>query len=74
MINLAASMFLIDLAEENASNSKLNFNEILNQKIRNIGSIYKGYMPTQAMNKFHKSPSDIVSMMRDKVNEKVMKK
>lgn len=31
-------------------------------------------MPNQAMNKFHKSPSDIVSMMRDKVNEKVMKK
>lgn len=66
-------MFLIDLAEENTANTK-NFNEILNQKIRNIGSIYKGYMPTQAMNKFHKSPSDIVSMMRDKVNEKVMKK
>lgn len=66
-------MFLIDLAEENAANTK-NFNEILNQKIRNIGSIYKGYMPTQAMNKFHKSPSDIVSLMRDKVNEKVMKK
>lgn len=31
-------------------------------------------MPIQAINKFHKSPNDIVSMMRDKVNEKVMKK
>ncbi len=55
MINLAANMILIDAAEE--VSNKANFADVINQRIKNLGHIYKGYMPSRTLSRYNKNIS-----------------
>lgn len=72
MVNLAANMILIDAAEESAN--KNNFAEVINQKMKNLGHIYKGYMPAKTISRYSKNTSELIANLKDKINEKLMKK
>lgn len=55
MINLAANMIMIDAAED--VSNKANFVDVINQRIKNLGHIYKGYMPSRTLSRYNKNTS-----------------
>lgn len=65
LLTIAARLFLIDAMEE--TNTKTNLNDFLAQKVKNLGSVYKSYMPPQAVLKLFKNSSELIALLRDKI-------